>query len=213
MLMRSFFTQSIKVLIMLGEKRACARSAPIRIIGLLVGQFLISNSVASAKAHSSHTHGVANLTLASENGVLEIRFDSPAVNLVGFEHRPKTQQQIENIDSAKLLLSAGDAVFGFSGAECRSNSVSIQAHGLVGGSDDANHDSHHTYEEHEHNAGHSEISVIYGFGCSVEEKLQSVTFNLFKYFPGLEEIKVNWVTSIQQGETVLGPDNITINLN
>ena len=50
---------------------------------LLLPLFLI----AKVHAEEAHIHGLATLTLALEGNSLEIEFESPAANLVGFEHR------------------------------------------------------------------------------------------------------------------------------
>ena len=43
--------------------------------------------------HDAHVHGVAHLNVALEGNDLYIELTSPAANIVGFEHDPRTQNQ------------------------------------------------------------------------------------------------------------------------
>ena len=44
--------------------------------------------------HAAHIHGLATLTLAIENNVLEIQLESPAINLIGFEHQANSSEEV-----------------------------------------------------------------------------------------------------------------------
>ena len=79
---------------------------------------LLTASISSA--NEAHVHGLAHLTLALEGNVLAIQFESPAGNLIGFEHKAKTEQEIQKVTQAKQVLSATDKVFTFHGTECKS---------------------------------------------------------------------------------------------
>jgi len=72
-------------------RRSVVKNSALRNVGFAVSLMSVCGVVVAQEQHNAHTHGVANLTLVSDSGTLEIAFDSPAVNLLGFEHRPRTQ--------------------------------------------------------------------------------------------------------------------------
>ncbi|MGB1290473.1 MAG: ZrgA family zinc uptake protein, partial [Porticoccaceae bacterium] len=62
----------------------------VSIIGLVATFFVLVNATfAEQKAASldAHVHGLSQLTIAVEGETVELEFSSPAMNLVGFEHR------------------------------------------------------------------------------------------------------------------------------
>lgn len=59
----------------------------------------------------SHVHGVTRMNIAVEGNSLAIEVESPAANIVGFEHRPNNEKQERAIADALSLLEAGDVAF------------------------------------------------------------------------------------------------------
>ena len=53
--------------------------------------------------HGPHIHGLAEATIALEGKVLEIGLQSPASNIVGFEHKARTKEQIDKVQQAKNI--------------------------------------------------------------------------------------------------------------
>ncbi len=176
------------------------------------------NGVAMAReVHSAHTHGVASLTLAFERGVLEVEFESPAMGILGFEHQPDTEQQIEIIETSRALLKSPEKILSIVGASCSAESVTVDVHGPAGQDlykDEKHHHSHQGSAENHlaQSENHSEILATYMFRCVGDETLRSVSVSLFEHFSGLEKIKVNWVTEAEQGEVVLRPKSSVIEL-
>ncbi|MFK7966269.1 MAG: DUF2796 domain-containing protein [Burkholderiaceae bacterium] len=62
---------------------------------------------------SSHVHGVAALNIALDGSELHIEMDSPAANIVGFEHAPKSDADHAALDKAVVLLKGGGQLFEF----------------------------------------------------------------------------------------------------
>jgi len=175
--------------------------------------------VVASEVHDAHTHGVANLTLAFDSGVMEVQFESPAVNLLGFENAPKNQQQEELINKTKTLLSTPTNVVSAIGSDCSPTNVGIDIQGPAAKSVSDSHAHHHEHEEiyeqaddeHESNA-HSEIVASYQFDCEQGQTLKSISLTIFEHFAGLEKINVNWVTATQQGQAIARPKSPTIEL-
>jgi len=170
---------------------------------------MFANGMAMAReVHSAHTHGVASLTLAFERGVLEVEFKSPAMSILGFEHQPGTEQQIETIETSRALLKSPEKILSIVGASCSAESVTVDVHGPAGqdlNKDEKHHHSHQGSAENHlaQSENHSEISATY---------MHSVRVSLFEHFSRLEKIKVNWVTEAEQGEAVLRPKSSVIEL-
>ncbi len=169
----------------------------------------------SAVSREAHTHGVANVTLAFENGNLEVQFESPAISLLGFEHKPETQKQVEAIEKTKAFLNSAENVLSIDGGDCSSDSVNVNILGPAGQALNDNqkqeHGHHEGDDEHDkHSVSHSEVSAVYVFSCVNGEQLRSVTVSLFEYFSDLETVNVNWVTETQQGQSILQPKSSTI---
>jgi len=195
------------------------KSKTVRSILILTSVISMSDFALAREQHDAHTHGIANLTLASENGILEVQFDSPAISVLGFEHQPSTQEHISTIEKA----TAGQALEDehthdhaeekhekhddHAHAEDHSDESHKEHddHGHAQDHSDEKHDDHahaeghsdenhqeHDGHEHQSNESHSEVSAIYTFNCKDSEKLTAIDISLFEYFSGIEKIKVNW---------------------
>ncbi len=175
-----------------------------------------ANGLAQASdVHRAHTHGVANATLAFESGSMEMQFESPAMSLLGFEHRPNTQQQIDMAEKTKAFLANSENVLSINGADCYLSHSNVNILGPAGktlASNETTKGEHHVHKKHgqqqahgheSHGDNHSEVSAHYQFDCANGQAPKSVAILLFKRFPNLEKIEVNWVTETQQGKSVL----------
>ncbi|MEO0803489.1 MAG: DUF2796 domain-containing protein [Cyanobacteria bacterium J06642_2] len=127
--------------------------------GALVALCLVSAGRADAEGHEerrqfdSHVHGITNMNVAVENGTLDIEVDSPAANIVGFEHRPETAEQETAIAEALAQLEAGDVVFILpENAGCQL----IEANAQTSFSEDGEGEHHHEDGEHHAEEGHGE---------------------------------------------------------
>ena len=101
----------------------------------------------------AHEHGVALMTLVVENDTLTMDFISPAINIVGFEYAPKTDEEKALVDQALIDLGNVDNLLSFSnGASCSmvSNNIASEL------SDADGHDDEHHEGEEEHHEGEDE---------------------------------------------------------
>jgi hypothetical protein len=162
-----------------------------------------------AVEHKSHIHGLAEITMVIENDRLEIEIKSPAMNLVGFEHKARTQKHIAAVNKAELLLSNPKEIFSFTGGHCK----------LINKSLDLSHikKTHHHLEKestksiHKQN-NHSEVMAHYYYHCEKTSALSAITVTLFDMFPSLQKVYVMWATENQQGAITLSATNKVINL-
>ena len=161
----------------------------------------------------AHVHGLSELTIAMEGKSLEIQLTSPAMNLVGFEHKASDAKDIAAVENAASLLREHDSQFLLSGGRCVHVKTSIDISGLIA-SDDHDHthqtksNGHkHAHDDHIQNDSHSEIVANYQYSCENTASLPSMTVALFESFPGIHRIHVMWVKQTQQGAATLTPKN------
>ena len=164
------------------------------------------------RQHDSHVHGIAALNLALEGREVEIELDSPAANIVGFEHAPSSEADQAALDKAVVALKDGGQLFRFNDdAGCRMETANVVSELLEEEHDEhEEHEGHakdgHEDEEHEHEGEgetHSDIEAAYHFVCDEPGKLTRLTVELFEAFPGMEKLKVQYVTQSKQGAAEL----------
>ena len=177
------------------------------------------------RSHGAHVHGEAELTLVLEGNALEMSLESPAVNIVGFEHKAATAEQAHAVEEAEALLKSAQKLFTFSGTHCDVKEAQVDVSALENkeldhhGHHEDKHEHHHEDEHkhhahhdddhghhdkgHGHDATHSEVTADYKFSCAQGAKLTSITVELLEKFPGIEEMDVMWITSAGQGAAEL----------
>jgi len=191
-----------------------------------------------AESLDAHVHGLSELTIAMDAKSIEIQLISPAMNLVGFEHKATSKQDIAAVKKAELILGQQDSLFLIAGGDCEHLSTSIDSGDLLESEshhekhddhdkyndhdDHEKHDDHDDHEKHddhgahddhsEHDQGetHSEMVASYSFNCKDTSKLSSIKVALFASFPGIHKVNTLWVTPSKQGSNMLSAKNPTI---
>lgn len=69
-------------------------------------------------AHGAHVHGEAKIRLVTDKKHLTIQFESPAMNIVGFEHAIQTDKQRADVNQAVALLKQPEKLFSLKGGDC-----------------------------------------------------------------------------------------------
>lgn len=187
---------------------------------LLAGLSIILASPATSLAkehehrhHNPHIHGVGYLNLVMEGSTIMVELQSPAANIVGFEHIPKTDSERNKMQEAKTLLNDGDTLFVFSKeAGCSQTQASISSplfeekhHHQA---DNEKHDHHG--DQSDHGAGHGDIFGQYLFSCKSPDKVKAMEVNLFSAFSGFEEVKLQALASDgqQRGAELTAGNNL-----
>ena len=145
----------------------------------------------------AHEHGVARLNAVLEGDTLELELQSPAMNLVGFEHAASTPADQAKVSAVRAQLEQPLRLFGLpKAAGCTLANLELESP-LFG--DKPEHD--HAKGEGEHHHQHSEIHAHYQFTCATPEALKNLDMGpLFKTFPATQKIQVQLIgPSGQQG--------------
>lgn len=103
-----------------------------------------------------HSHGTAQLQVAREGQTFDILFETPAYNLVGFEHAPKNTEQKQAVAKAEAWLSEMP-LLGTGTAACEVTAASV-SHGLGSASPASVRADEHEHEEssHPHDRDHDD---------------------------------------------------------
>ncbi|AMS18790.1 zinc-binding protein [Pseudomonas synxantha] len=155
----------------------------------------------------AHEHGVARLNAVLDGQALELELDSPAMNLVGFEHAATSAADKAKVAAARKQLENPQALFNLpKAAGCKVSSQELNSP-LFGDKPEAEHDDddHATDGKgaaaHEHHHDHSEIHAHYQFTCATPTALGNLDLRqVFKTFPATTKIQVQLIgPSGQQG--------------
>lgn len=181
---------------------------------LVLSTCLIAESFEQHHRQEAHTHGLAEITLAIEGDEVDVELQSPAANIVGFEHIASTPEQRGLVDKASLILKSPNKLFSFFGTSCELKASEIDISDLLGdevhGSEENGHD-HLAHDKLGHET-HSEVSANYQFYCEQGPKLTAITLNFLEYFSGIETLHIAWVTDNHQGSVELTDGSNTVYL-
>lgn len=169
-------------------------------LGVALTLLLAAQAQADEKHHhqSAHTHGNAHLQVAVEGDSADLIFRSPAANLLGFEHEPRTDEQRQAVQEANTWFSETPLV------KIGGNNCEVAAHAVqhLEEADEEHEHHHHDDGKQEEAASHSDYEVTQQVKCdgSLEKGLKTP---LLEQFPGIEHLAVDWVSSTGQGQTTL----------
>jgi len=172
----------------------------------------------------AHEHGVASLNLAIEGKQISIDLDSPAVNLLGFEHAASQPEDIAKVAAVQAQLRQAEQLFQFpEDAGCTVASTDLVSplfaehqHEQEESVHESEHESvehEHEHEHEEHNSQHADIEAHFVFDCSMPAALTNMQLPLFKIFPGLQRLNLQAVTPSGQMGAELTPEHPVVSFN
>ncbi|MBV7555698.1 DUF2796 domain-containing protein [Pseudomonas sp. PDM28] len=151
----------------------------------------------------AHEHGVGRLNAALDGKTLALELQSPAMNLVGFEHVATSDADKAKVAAARALLEQPLSLFNLpKAAGCVVENQELESP-LFGDTPDAD-DDHGEDAKDEHHHDHSEIHAHYQFTCATPDALKTLDLaNIFNAFPATQKIQVQLIgPSGQQGVDV-----------
>ena len=171
---------------------------------------------ANASELDAHEHGSANLDIAIDTSTIEMRFESPAVNIVGFEYATEDEQQLLLINKAKSNLSNFDLIYGLVGdVSCqtvKSSAKWVTEH-KAGHDDHDDHEAGHDDHGEVAKAEHAEFIAEYRLECNQLNNLAAIDVKMFEFFPAIEDLDVQVVYSQGQIKYELDANNTLIKLD
>jgi hypothetical protein len=151
----------------------------------------------------AHEHGVGRLNAALDGQTLELELDSPAMNLVGFEHAATTDADKANVAAVRARLETPLVLFNLpKAAGCVVENQELESP-LFGDKPDVDEDLDEDAKD-EHHHDHSEIHARYQFTCVTPGALKTLDLaNIFNTFPATRKIQLQLIgPSGQQGVEV-----------
>lgn len=180
------------------------------ILPLLLSPLAVAGDHEHAHAQASlgrHEHGVGELDVALEGGVLELELRSPAANLLGFEHAPRSAEEHRQVARLREQLGQAQALFDLpAAADCRLTAQQLDSP-LFATTD-------HAHDEHdEHGDAHSEVHARYRFDCRAPAALDALdAAPLFRAFPATIRLQVQLIgpRGQQGGELRAGASRLAL---
>lgn len=163
-----------------------------------------------SQSHSAHVHGIAELLVVQEGEQLDIELHSPAMNLLGFEHRAHTPEEQQMVDNAHKRLSNVNSLFQFASANCKLTEFSLNLSAAMAADHDGQQPDdrvHHDHDEHDKHDKHGDIGARYQFRCLPPNTLDSLSTSLLQHLPGIHSLRVEWIVGGRQGATTLDNDH------
>jgi hypothetical protein len=149
------------------------------------------------RQHSAHEHGAAEFNFVLEDKTIHLEMILPAVDVVGFEHKPKSPEEKRRESEAIEVLKSPEKILSLTkSAKCSATSSDVTA------------TSSHTHSRE--NSEHSEYRVVYQFHCSVPLALSEIDLLLFKYFPSIAKIRTNAVVNGKQQHLTLSDSQTSV---
>jgi hypothetical protein len=175
---------------------------------------LVAAQAHDEKEHGSlgtHEHGTAKLNAALDGATLMLELDSPAMNLVGFEHPATTDTDKATLAAARARLEKPLGLFQLTakaGCTVANQKLASPLFGDAPAADDDDDD--HAAGEADHHE-HSDIHASYEFTCASPDALNSLNLTqLFKAFPGTHKVVVQMIAPSGQKGLEATPDNSTL---
>jgi hypothetical protein len=146
--------------------------------------------------HAAHEHGKVMINVALEEKQLIIELDSPAVNVVGFEHEPRTESERAAVRTVSDVLRSGKGLFGLpKDALCLFQGADIKAPKW-----EHSPEEHGKPDEHEH---HADYEARFTYRCEAPGSLTWLEPWLLDKLLNVVEARVNIATGTgQQSEVV-----------
>jgi hypothetical protein len=163
------------------------RHTPLQALLLLASALTAMPTTAEHREHGTHVHGSGQLNVVLDGTTLEIELDSPAANLVGFEHAPRNADERGQLEQAMARLHDTAALFTLpAAAGCQLQEVKVAEEGAG-----------------EEEGGHGDINALYRFTCNTPSALRGIELRLFELYPLTERLAVQLIgPGGQQGLTL-----------
>ena len=171
-----------------------------------------------AQSADSHVHGNAELNVVLMGQQLQVEFVSPAINLLGFERPPNTDEETATLNNTIEQLQRGGWLIEAFPTTCQLSTEEFEAP-VYDEHESSEHDHEHESSEHDHEhessdhhaEAHSNFRVTYLYDCDSAPRKQ-LKMLAFDHYSGIETLTVQWIANQKQGYARLNRDNPVLNL-
>ena len=179
--------------------------------------------------HEAHVHGAWELFSAMDENELSLVLKGPLVDLVGFEHKPKSDEEKEALHSLHARLSSlSSLVTVDEKARCsEAKPAKIEIPHFADHATHEKHDDHDEHEDHDHHnhegdethAHHSthdhekheasahtdNVEVHYSLKCASPKQLKMIEVTAFTNFPQITTVEAVYLSDQGQAANKLTP--------
>ena len=171
-----------------------------------------------AQSADSHVHGNAELNVVLMGQQLQVEFVSPAINLLGFERPPNTDEETATLNNTIEQLQRGGWLIEAFPTTCQLSTEEFEAP-VYDEHESSEHDHEHESSEHDHEhessehdaEAHSNFRVTYLYDCDSAPRKQ-LKMLAFDHYSGIETLTVQWIADQKQGYARLNKDNPVLDL-
>jgi hypothetical protein len=186
-----------------GSNAAAIAWLPARCLLILCASALCANAE-EFEQHHAHEHGKVTLNVAIDGSTLVVELDAPAINVVGFEHAPRTKTEHAAAQQATQYFQTGHGLLGFPpAAEChflRSELTEPHWETPEAEASEAHGGGHNGSEEH------ADYEARFTYQCGHLAALAWLEPWLLAKLLNLTQARVNLVTPTgQRSESVTAP--------
>ena len=171
-----------------------------------------------AQSADSHVHGNAELNVVLMGQQLQVEFVSPAINLLGFERPPNTDEETATLNNTIEQLQRGGWLIEAFPTTCQLSTEEFEAP-VYDEHESSEHDHEHESSDHDHEhessdhhaEAHSNFRVTYLYDCDSAPRKQ-LKMLAFDHYSGIETLIVQWIADQKQGYARLNKDNPVLDL-
>ena len=173
-----------------------------------------------------HEHGVGELNIAIEGSSINLEFMIPGADIVGFEYKAKSDEDISLVNTALAKFDDFSNIFTIPNA---ANCNLVEAEIAINQGDDHDdehdheehdehdeHEEHEEHDEHEHEEHgeetHNEFVAHYSFTCGNVKEIDRINFTYFTTFPNSGELEIQFVSEMGSTSFEVEGDEPFINL-
>ena len=173
-----------------------------------------------------HEHGVGELNIAIEGSSINLEFMIPGADIVGFEYKAKSDEDISLVNTALTKFDDFSNIFTIPNA---ANCNLVEAEIAINQGDDHDdehdheehekhdeHEEHDEHDEHEHEEHgeetHNEFVAHYSFTCGNVKEIDRINFTYFTTFPNSGELEIQFVSEMGSTSFEVEGDEPFINL-
>jgi len=164
--------------------------------------FIISVSAFGRESLSPHIHGEAGLHIIMDGSKLLVELNSPAMNLLGFEHAIHNSEDQAMVENTRVHLKNPNALFILNDGKCQLKEQAVDFSNILKASEHKHHETH-GQDNDPHTNSHKDIEATYLYLCEEPNNLHSARVLLLDVFPNITSLHVQWIIHNQQGENTL----------
>lgn len=165
-----------------------------------ISVFILSGCDTNHEYEGAHVHGSSHIQITVEDsGTGFLSFESPAMDMWGFGHRPTTDEDKQKQERVQDMFRNPDQLFSFpEGSGCQLIPEDIKINYEEKGE--------HGSEEHEgHHGTHSDLDVAYRIECTDGVAGKTLSLHLGASFPSIQHITVDILAAgNQRSEKIQG---------